>query len=93
MGAFSTLTSKGQVTIPKDVRERMKLMVGDTIAFVPMGESTMLIPRNKPVESLFGLLADHAIPGTSLADFDEAIGQAVAEHVEGKRLKKARNAA
>ncbi len=93
MGAFSTITSKGQVTIPKDVRERMNLKEGDMIAFVPMRDGTLIVPRNKPVESIFGLLADYAIPGTSLADYDNAVREAVAEHVEGKRLNKADSAA
>ena len=93
MGAFSTITSKGQVTIPKDVRERMNLKEGDMIAFVPMRDGTLIVPRNKPAESIFGLLADYAIPGTSLADYDNAVREAVAEHVEGKRLNKADSAA
>lgn len=93
MGAFSTITSKGQVTIPKDVRERMNLKEGDVIAFVPMEDGTLIIPRNRPAESLFGMLAEYAIPGTTLADYKDAIGEAIADHVEGKRLNRTDNAA
>jgi antitoxin PrlF len=93
IGAFSTITSKGQVTIPKQVRKKMNLKEGDMIAFVPMREGTLIIPRNRPAESLFGMLAEYAIPGTSLADFDNAIGEAIADHVEGCRLDRTDSAA
>lgn len=36
--AKSKMTSKGQVTIPKDVRERLCLRPGDEIEFVEDGE-------------------------------------------------------
>jgi AbrB family looped-hinge helix DNA binding protein len=53
----STLTSKGQITIPKAVREALHLEVGDKIYF-EIGDdgSVRLVPRNAPAESLFGLL-------------------------------------
>jgi antitoxin PrlF len=93
MGTFSKITSKGQVTIPKDIREKLNLKEGDVIAFVPTREGVLIIPRNRPAESLFGMLAEYAIPGTSLADYDDAIGEAIADHVEGKRLKRTDTAA
>ncbi len=34
MGARTRVTSKGQVTIPKDVRDRLGLRAGDEIEFV-----------------------------------------------------------
>jgi AbrB family looped-hinge helix DNA binding protein len=53
----STLTSKGQITIPKAVREALGLEVGDKVYFdVREDGSVRLVPRNAPVESLFGML-------------------------------------
>ncbi|MFI5311429.1 MAG: AbrB/MazE/SpoVT family DNA-binding domain-containing protein [Gemmatimonadales bacterium] len=53
----STLTSKGQITIPKAVRERLHLEAGDTVYFdVRDDGSVVLVARNEPVEGLFGLL-------------------------------------
>jgi antitoxin PrlF len=53
----STLTSKGQITIPKVVRERLHLEVGDKVYFsVREDGSVLLVPRNEPVERLFGVL-------------------------------------
>jgi AbrB family looped-hinge helix DNA binding protein len=53
----STLTSKGQITIPKVVREALHLEVGDSVYFDLLDDGTVrLVARNAPVESLFGML-------------------------------------
>jgi antitoxin PrlF len=59
--AESTLTSKGQITIPKVVREALNLEVGDKVYFDVKGDGTVVLKaRNEPVESLFGLLKSKA---------------------------------
>ena len=59
--AESTVTSKGQITIPKVVREALRLEVGDTVYFDIREDGTVvLIARNEPVESLVGLLKSKA---------------------------------
>ena len=58
--AESTLTSKGQITIPKVVRERLHLEPGDRVYFdVQDDGSVSLVTRKYPVESLFGLLKNN----------------------------------
>lgn len=53
----STVTSKGQITIPKVVRDKLHLETGDTVYFNMRDDgSVLLVPRNEPVESLVGLL-------------------------------------
>jgi AbrB family looped-hinge helix DNA binding protein len=55
----STITSKGQITIPKAVREALHLEVGDKVYFDVRDDGTVVLrARNAPVESLFGLLKD-----------------------------------
>ena len=55
----STVTSKGQITIPKVVRERLHLEAGDKVYFdVRDDGSVLMTARNQPLESLFGLLKD-----------------------------------
>jgi len=57
--AESTITSKGQITIPKVVRERLHLEPGDKVYFdVQDDGSVSMMTRKHPVESLFGLLKD-----------------------------------
>jgi antitoxin PrlF len=53
----STITTKGQITIPKVVREALHLQVGDKVYFDVRDDGTVVLrARNAPVESLFGLL-------------------------------------
>ena len=55
----STITSKGQITIPKAVREALHLEVGDKVYFDVRDDGTVVLrARNARVESLFGLLKD-----------------------------------
>jgi antitoxin PrlF len=53
----STLTSKGQTTVPKAIRESLRLKPGDRITFTPMPDGTVLMRvKNKNVMSLAGSL-------------------------------------
>jgi AbrB family looped-hinge helix DNA binding protein len=58
----ATLTSKGQFTLPKAVRERLGLHAGDRIA-VDLDEArgvAMLRPLNRTAKEVFGLLRARA---------------------------------
>lgn len=85
MRYHAPLSSKGQITIPKLIREKLALVEGDTVVFVPTESGILTVPRNKSVESVFGILSAHAMPGTSVEDYDTAVRDGVAEHVEGER--------
>ena len=85
MGIEARISSKGQTTIPAEVREKLGLHTGDRIAFIEMDQGYLIIPRNRPVDILFGALADYAIPGTTIHDYDSAIGEGVSDHVEGRK--------
>jgi len=53
----STLTSKGQTTIPKDIRDRLRMKAGDRMTFTMMPDGTVLLRvKNKSVMSLAGSL-------------------------------------
>ena len=55
--AESTVTTKGQITIPKAVRKRLHLEPGDKVYFDVHGDgSVSMMTRKAPIESLFGLL-------------------------------------
>lgn len=52
MDETTTLTSKGQVTIPKDVRKRLGFRAGDRLKVVERDGSCMLT-KLPPTESVF----------------------------------------
>ena len=57
MGAESKLTSKGQTTIPKDIRDSLGLKSGDRIAFTMMPDGTVQMRvKNKSAMALGGSL-------------------------------------
>ena len=85
MGIEARISSKGQTTIPAEVRVKLGLQTGDRIAFVEMEQGYLIIPRNRPVDILFGVLADYAIPGTTTGDYDRAVGEGVSDHIEGPK--------
>lgn len=71
--ANATLTSKGQVTIPQEVRRRLKLESGDRIEFVELADGAYAIrPSLNDVRELKGLLRRPKARVT-LEDMNEAI--------------------
>ena len=61
MRALATLSSKGQVTIPQEVRQRLGLKQGDQIAFVIENGVTVIRPARgeaNPFESYAGILGE-----------------------------------
>jgi AbrB family looped-hinge helix DNA binding protein len=77
--ATAVLTSKGQVTIPAEVRRRMGIDTGDRIEFVELKEGGFVIkPAVDDVRSLKGLLRKPDKP-ISVEDMDAAIHSRAAE--------------
>ena len=55
--ALATLTTKGQVTIPKQIRESLKLHTGDKIEIIVTENREAIIrPISKKVDDVFGKL-------------------------------------
>ena len=53
----STMTTKGQITVPKAVRDRLRLEPGDKVYFDISPDGTVrMVARNRPMEELFGIL-------------------------------------
>lgn len=71
--ATATLTSKGQTTIPKEIRDYLHLHAGDKMEFViePDG-GVSLRPATRDVAELEGVLPKPKRP-VSLAAMDRAI--------------------
>nr|CAA6829554.1 MAG: AbrB family transcriptional regulator [uncultured Thiotrichaceae bacterium] len=73
---LATLTSKGQVTIPKQARNALNLDSGDRVEFIIDDDGRLFIlPVTRSVKTLKGMLPKPASP-VSLEDMDNAIAQA-----------------
>ena len=57
MDTSATLTSKGQTTIPKQIRDSLGLKAGDRMTFTLMPDGVVVMRvKNKRVSDLAGLL-------------------------------------
>jgi AbrB family looped-hinge helix DNA binding protein len=70
---LTSVTSKGQVTIPREIRQQLGIRQGSRIAFVLVGDHVELRVKSSPraaPDSGFGMLKSRraALP----ADFDPA---------------------
>lgn len=85
--SVATLTSKGQVTIPKEVRAHLGVAEGDRLDFViAVDGSVRLVPLHRPVRELYGLLKVAGHQRTSLVAIDESIAETVA--AEDQRIRR-----
>jgi len=55
--ADATLTSKGQTTIPKEIRDELGMKPGDRVTFTLMPDATVVMRvKNKNISALAGAL-------------------------------------
>jgi AbrB family looped-hinge helix DNA binding protein len=74
--AIARLTSKGQVTIPKSVRDALSLHTGDKLEFVVRQSGDALIrPITRNVDDVFGKLHKPGRKPVSVEEMDSAIRQ------------------
>ena len=70
------MTSKGQITVPKDVRLKLNLKPGDRVLFLVEDDGAVRIrAANKDISSLIGILPRPKRAAT-LEEIEEAIQQA-----------------
>ena len=78
----ATVTSKGQVTIPKEVRDALRLGTGDRVAFIVRGDGVVeLRPETVDLRELYGLLKHGGKP-VPVEEMNQGIGEAVVESFE-----------
>lgn len=69
----STMTSKGQTTIPKDIRKRLNLHPGDRLDFIIEEDGRVVVlPASVDASELAGMLKAPAKP-VSVAEMNQAI--------------------
>jgi AbrB family looped-hinge helix DNA binding protein len=71
MKSATRLTSKGQVVIPKPVREQLRWVSGTELAVEVIGDGVVrltLLEASNPIDVLYGCLKD--LPRDPLADLE-----------------------
>jgi AbrB family looped-hinge helix DNA binding protein len=76
--AVATLTKKGQVTIPKSVRDSLGLHTGDKLEFIITENGDALFkPVTKKIDDVFGRLHKPGQKPVSTEEMDAAIKQKI----------------
>ena len=86
--AQSTISSKGQITVPAEIRERFGLVPGTRVRFEATARGVLLRKGSgatHPVDALFGLLGDDS-GKDSLELLDEQRGPRPHGRRSGKRV-------
>ena len=87
--SIATVTSKGQVTIPKEVREVLRIEAGDRIDFIVESENRVVVRKpGREIKDLYGLLYRRGRKALTVEEMDRAIGRHHAR--ENARIKNAR---
>ena len=73
---IATLTSKGQITLPKGIRDQLGLLSGARLDFVALADGSIIakLVKVNPMSARGILKSPHARPLT-LEDVDEAVGR------------------
>jgi antitoxin PrlF len=78
--ARSTLTSKGQTTIPKEIRDFLNIHPGDPIDFIISKEGVLMRPASIDISELKGILPKPKKPVTL-----EAMDRKIRERAKGSK--------
>ncbi len=67
MSDLTTMTSKGQVTVPKEIRDRLGLKSGDKMAFTMLSDGTVVMrPKTRRLSDLAGSLTRPGQPSVAV---------------------------
>ena len=75
----ATLTSKGQMTLPKTIRDRLRLKAGDRVDFdFDASGNVILRPVTKSALDMIGFMRDPGRKALSVGEIDASIGRHLA---------------
>ena len=77
----STVTAKGQTTLPKDVRKVLGLQPGDKLRYILL-DGEVRILRARPVLDLEGALKRSGQKPVTLEEMDEAIAAGAVDQMQ-----------
>jgi antitoxin PrlF len=75
----STLTSKGQMTLPKEARDHLGLKPGDKVRFFKNLEGQIVILPVLPLAALRGMLKSNRATPASMEELENGIAEGAVE--------------
>jgi antitoxin PrlF len=82
----SALTSKGQATIPKAIRDHLQLKPGDRVKFLVHPDGTVVLLPKLPAPALRGMVKPRRRP-VSIEEMAEAAAAGAAEHAMRRKRR------
>ena len=74
----SAITTKGQATIPKAIREHLRLKPGDRVKFFVHPDGSVVLLPKVPASALRGIVKSRRRRPATLSEMDEAAGECAA---------------
>lgn len=69
MADATTMTTKGQVTVPREIRDRLGLKSGDKMTFTMLSDGTVVMrPKTRRLAELAGALTRAGQPKVAVED-------------------------
>jgi AbrB family looped-hinge helix DNA binding protein len=75
-----TVSDKGQLTLPKDLRAAWGIQQGDVLVFTDVSDSFVVTPKSIDFNDLAGLLGKPPKGAASLEQIDETISSAAGKN-------------
>ena len=78
MADATTMTTTGQVTVPREIRDRLGLKSGDKMAFTMLSDGTVIMrPKTRRLADLAGSLTRPGQPRVAVDDMNPFKGTVV----------------
>jgi AbrB family looped-hinge helix DNA binding protein len=84
----SAITSKGQATIPKAIREHLRLKPGDRVKFFVHPDGSVVLLPKLPASALRGIVRARGRRTVTIEDMSEAAIAGAAAQAAGRRKRR-----
>ena len=72
----ATVSSKGQVTLPKEMRERLNLVEGSRVQFIMLADGDVrMIPKTRSIMDAAGMLSRPGRARVTLEDMERGVAE------------------
>ncbi len=75
----TTVTAKGQITLPKEIRDRLGVREGEKLSIDTEEGKVVLKRKTSGIDALVGILHRPGMRALTIEEMDDAVGNAVTE--------------